>query len=45
VNPTFNWVRIAQRIPVRIELDRVPQGVQLIMGRTATVEIAQGGRP
>jgi RND family efflux transporter MFP subunit len=45
VNPTFNWVRIAQRIPVRIELDGVPQGVQLIMGRTATVEIAQGGRP
>jgi RND family efflux transporter MFP subunit len=42
VNPTFNWVRIAQRIPVRIELDQVPHGVQLIMGRTATVEIAQG---
>jgi RND family efflux transporter MFP subunit len=44
VNPTFNWVRVAQRIPVRIELDAVPQGVQLIMGRTATVEIAQGGQ-
>jgi RND family efflux transporter MFP subunit len=45
VNPTFNWVRIAQRIPVRIELDDVPQDVQLIMGRTATVEIARAGQP
>ena len=27
VNPTFSWVRLAQRIPVRIEIDRVPAGV------------------
>jgi multidrug resistance efflux pump len=39
VNPTFNWVRLPQRIPVRIKLDPVPEGVRLIMGRTATVEI------
>jgi RND family efflux transporter MFP subunit len=39
VNPTFNWVRLAQRIPVRVHLDRVPPDVQLIMGRTATVEV------
>jgi len=39
VNPTFNWVRLAQRIPVRIHLDKVPADTQLIMGRTATVEV------
>ncbi|HVJ35839.1 MAG TPA: HlyD family secretion protein [Terriglobia bacterium] len=39
VNPTFNWVRLAQRIPVRIDLDRVPDGVKLIAGQTATVVI------
>ena len=37
VNPTFSWVRLAQRIPVRIALDKVPAGVQLIAGRTASV--------
>ena len=39
VNPTFNWVRLAQRVPVRIELDRVPAGVRLVTGRTATVVV------
>ena len=39
VNPTFNWVRLAQRIPVRIALDRVPQGVRLVSGQTVTVEV------
>jgi RND family efflux transporter MFP subunit len=38
INPTFSWVRLAQRIPVRIELDRGgPGDVRLIAGRTATV--------
>ncbi|MBC9248811.1 efflux transporter periplasmic adaptor subunit [Pseudomonas alcaligenes] len=37
VNPTFNWVRLAQRVPVRIHLDRVPDGVLLAAGITATV--------
>ncbi|WP_239509183.1 efflux RND transporter periplasmic adaptor subunit [Stenotrophomonas maltophilia] len=37
VNPTFSWVRLAQRIPVRIVLDEVPAGVHLVAGRTATV--------
>jgi len=41
VNPTFTWVRLAQRIPVRIKLDRVPAGTRLIAGRTATVTILQ----
>jgi RND family efflux transporter MFP subunit len=39
VNPTFNWVRLAQRIPVRVKLLEVPRGVPLIVGRTATVTI------
>lgn len=39
VNATFTWVRLAQRIPVRVRLTHVPQGVRLIAGRTATVTI------
>jgi len=39
VNPTFSWVRLAQRIPVRIKLDRVSDEIRLIPGRTATVSI------
>ncbi|WP_434628894.1 efflux RND transporter periplasmic adaptor subunit [Chromobacterium sp. CV08] len=39
VNPTFNWVRLAQRIPVRIALDEVPANFRLIAGRTATVSV------
>ncbi|TCM22168.1 RND family efflux transporter MFP subunit [Novosphingobium sp. PhB165] len=41
VDPTFTWVRLAQRIPVRIRLTEVPSGVRLIVGRTATVTIEQ----
>src|SRR5262245_59798226 len=39
VNPIFTWVRLAQRIPVRIHIDQVPEGVILSAGRTATVQI------
>lgn len=39
VNPTFSWVRLAQRIPVRIALDDVPDGLRLVAGRTSTVVI------
>jgi multidrug resistance efflux pump len=39
VNPTFSWVRLAQRVPVRIVLDPLPDGVNPISGRTATVSI------
>jgi len=39
VNPTFNWVRLAQRIPVRVRLDPLPLDMRLIMGRTATVDV------
>jgi RND family efflux transporter MFP subunit len=44
VNPTFNWVRLAQRIPVRVQLDHVPPDARLIMGRTATVEVVEAPR-
>jgi multidrug resistance efflux pump len=39
VNPIFTWVRLAQRIPVRIHIDEVPPDVILSAGMTATVEI------
>jgi multidrug resistance efflux pump len=39
INPTFNWVRLAQRIPVRIALDKVPADVRLVVGQTATVDV------
>lgn len=41
VNPIFTWVRLAQRIPVRIHIDHVPDGMVLAAGQTATVEIEQ----
>ena len=37
VNPTFNWVRLAQRVPVRIAFDQIPDGVVLASGMTCTV--------
>ena len=39
VNPTFTWVRLAARVPVRIAIDHVPAGVKLVAGLTATVSI------
>ncbi len=39
VNPTFSWVRLAQRVPVRIKLDELPEDGRLVTGRTATVYI------
>lgn len=39
VNPIYTWVRLAQRIPVRVHFDHVPPGVHLVAGQTATVEI------
>jgi multidrug resistance efflux pump len=39
VNPTFNWVRLAQRIPVRVALDPIPPNVRLVAGQTATVQV------
>lgn len=42
INPTFNWVRLAQRIPVRVALDPVPANVRLVAGQTATVQVLPG---
>ncbi|PWK92325.1 biotin/lipoyl-binding protein [Fulvimonas soli] len=41
VNPTFNWVRLAQRVPVRIAIDteHLPRDVLLAAGMTATIEV------
>jgi RND family efflux transporter MFP subunit len=44
INPTFTWVRLAQRIPVRISLENVPAGMLIIPGRTATVDVIGPGR-
>lgn len=41
INPSFAWVRLAQRVPVRIALDSVPDGVHLVAGLTATVVVQQ----
>src|SRR5260370_20330559 len=39
VNPIVTWVGLAQRVPVRIYIDQVPDGVRLVAGMTATVQI------
>ena len=39
VNPIFTFVRLAQRVPVRIRIDEVPKEVELVAGLTATVQI------
>lgn len=44
VNPTFSWVRLAQRVPVRVALDQTPHDLRLIAGRTATVAVVGAGR-
>ncbi len=42
--PTFNWVRLAQRIPVRVALDPLPDNVRLVAGQTATVQVLPAAR-
>jgi multidrug resistance efflux pump len=39
VEPTFDWVRLPQRVPVRIRLEDVPKDIQLVSGTTASVAI------
>jgi len=42
VNPTFSWVRLAQRVPVKIMIDKLPENrLTLVSGRTATVRIIE----
>jgi multidrug resistance efflux pump len=45
VNPIFTWVRLAQRVPVRIRLKYVPDGVRLVAGLTATVQVDPRSQP
>jgi len=51
VSPTFEWIRLAQRVPVRIHLEEIPKDVQLRVGTTASVLVrtrsastAEGGK-
>ncbi|CAK1991255.1 HlyD family secretion protein [Vibrio crassostreae] len=39
VNPNFQWIRLAQRIPIKVELDNVPEDLQLRVGMTASLKI------
>lgn len=41
VEPTFSWVRLAQRVPVRIHIDTLPQGIELVAGLSASVAVGQ----
>jgi multidrug resistance efflux pump len=43
VNPTYTWVRLAQRIPVRIAFDQIPDDLLLASGLTASVEVLSSG--
>jgi len=45
INPTFTWVRLAQRVPVRIHLTHVPPGVLISAGMTCTVVMKEGAAP
>lgn len=47
VDPVYTWVRLAQRVPVRIRIDHVPPEVTLVAGMTATVIVGDGreGQP
>ncbi len=44
VTPTFTWVPLAARVPVRITLDKVPANVRLVAGMTCTVAITPGSK-
>ena len=42
ISPTFEWIRLAQRVPVRIHLTKVPEEVKLRVGTTASVLVMTG---
>ncbi len=42
ISESFEWIRLAQRVPVRIEIDEVPEGVELVVGTTGTVLVLSG---
>ncbi len=45
VNPVFTWVRLAQRVPVRIAIDAVPDGITLVAGLTTSVSVGADASP
>jgi len=45
INPSFDWIRLAQRIPVRIRLAHVPAEVELRVGTTASVFVMTDAEP
>ncbi|MGB5736240.1 MAG: HlyD family efflux transporter periplasmic adaptor subunit, partial [Thiohalocapsa sp.] len=44
ISPTFEWIRLAQRVPVRVHLEQVPDAVALRVGTTASVLVRTGGK-
>jgi multidrug resistance efflux pump len=42
VSPTFEWIRLAERVPVRIHLKEVPDEIGLRVGTTASVLVMTG---
>ena len=42
VKPTFEWIRLAQRIPVMVRIEKVPDNVKLRAGTTASVVVITG---
>lgn len=44
IKPVFQWIRLAQRVPVRIKLDPVPADIELRFGLSASVMILENGK-
>ena len=42
VKPTFEWIRLAQRIPVMVRIEKVPDNIKLRAGTTASVVVITG---
>ncbi len=42
IHATYEWIRLAQRVPVRVELGKLPEGVKLIVGTTGSVLVMSG---
>ena len=44
VSPTFEWIRLAQRVPVKIHMTEIPEAVELRVGMTASVLVRTGSK-
>jgi multidrug resistance efflux pump len=45
VKPTFEWIRLAQRLPVAVRIDKLPDNIKLRAGTTASVVVMTGTSP